>query len=88
MIGGITRWEKYYFLYGFDRKSMDRKKICDEYIVFENKSITSDYIDKIKEYSNKILSVSNGIIVHNLILNEENKINWLRYLLKVLHSES
>jgi hypothetical protein len=28
-------WEKYYFAYGFDRKSMDRKKICDEYIVFE-----------------------------------------------------
>ena len=27
--------EKYYFTYGFDRKSMDRKKICDEYIVFE-----------------------------------------------------
>ena len=28
--------EKYYFVYGFDRKSMDRKKICDEYIVFEH----------------------------------------------------
>ena len=27
--------EKYYFAYGFDRKSMDRKKICDEYIVYE-----------------------------------------------------
>ena len=27
--------EKYYFLYGFDRKSLDRKKICDEYIVYE-----------------------------------------------------
>lgn len=29
-------WEKYYFVYGFDRKSMDRKKICDEYIVYEH----------------------------------------------------
>ena len=28
-------WEKYYYLYGFDRKSMARKKICDEYIVYE-----------------------------------------------------
>lgn len=27
--------EKYYFAYGFDRKSMDLKKICDEYIVNE-----------------------------------------------------
>ena len=27
--------EKYYFAYGFDRKSMNLKKICDEYIVFE-----------------------------------------------------
>lgn len=30
------RWDKYYFVYGFDRKSMDRKKICDEYIVYEH----------------------------------------------------
>ena len=28
-------WEKYYYAYGFDRKNMDRKKICEEYIVFE-----------------------------------------------------
>jgi hypothetical protein len=27
--------EKYYYLYGFDRKGMDRKKICDEYIIFQ-----------------------------------------------------
>lgn len=46
----------------------------DEYVVFENTLITNDYIDRIKEYSNKILDISNGIIVHNLILNEENKI--------------
>lgn len=46
----------------------------DEYVVFSNTLITSDYIDKIKEYSNKILDVSSGIVVHNLILNEEGKV--------------
>ena len=30
------RYEKYYFAYGFDRKSMDLKKICNEYIVNES----------------------------------------------------
>ena len=28
-------YEKYYFAYGFDRKSLDLKRICDEYIVNE-----------------------------------------------------
>lgn len=46
----------------------------DEYVVFENALITSDYIDKIKEYANDILDVSNSIIVHNMILNGEYKI--------------
>lgn len=46
----------------------------DEYIVFENKIITSDYIDKIKEYSTEVLEVSNGIVTYNLIQNEEDKI--------------
>lgn len=39
--------EKYYFPYGFDRKSMDRKKICDEYIVFE-----AGFLDKVYKNNN------------------------------------
>lgn len=39
--------EKYYFPYGFDRKSMDRKKICDEYIVFE-----AAFLDKVFKNNN------------------------------------
>ena len=39
--------EKYYFPYGFDRKSMDRKKICDEYIVHEG-----EFLDKMFKNNN------------------------------------
>ena len=46
----------------------------DEYITFNNNPIDSDYINNLKEYANKALDVSNGIIVHDLIRKEENKI--------------
>ena len=35
--------EKYYFTYGFDRISMNRKKICDEYIVREGAFLNKVY---------------------------------------------
>lgn len=46
----------------------------DNYVAFTNEVIESDYIDRIKEYANEILDVSNGIIVHNLIKNEGDRI--------------
>jgi phosphoglycerol transferase MdoB-like AlkP superfamily enzyme len=46
----------------------------DEYILLQNSPIDSDYINRIKEYANEILDVSNGIVVHDLILKEEDKI--------------
>ena len=46
----------------------------DNYVAFTNDIIESDYIDNIKSKSDKVLEVSNGIILHNLIKNEENKI--------------
>lgn len=46
----------------------------DNYVAFTNDIIESNYIDNIKSKSDKVLEVSNGIILHNLIKNEENKI--------------
>ena len=46
----------------------------DDYVTLSNTPIDSDYIERIKEYANEILEVSNGIVVHDLILNEESKI--------------
>ena len=46
----------------------------DEYITLSKTPIDSDYIERIKEYANEILEVSNGIVVHDLILKEEEKI--------------
>lgn len=51
--------ERYYFPYGFDRKSMDRKKICDDYIVYENAFLnkmfkSNNYFDR----KNKICSAN------------------------------
>lgn len=46
----------------------------EEYVAFENTVIDSDYIERINEHANKILDISNGIIMHDLIRNEENKI--------------
>ena len=46
----------------------------DEYIAFNNTPIDIDYINNLKIYSNKILDVSNGIIVHDLIKKEESRI--------------
>ena len=46
----------------------------EEYVAFENTVIDSDYIERINEYASEILDVSNGIIMHDLIRNEENKI--------------
>ena len=46
----------------------------DNYVAFTSETIESDYITRISEYANKVLDVSNGIIVHNLIKNESDKI--------------
>ena len=46
----------------------------DEYIAFNEEPIDIDYINRIKEYANQILDVSNGIIIHDLIKNEANRI--------------
>ena len=46
----------------------------DEYVTLTDTPIDSDYIERIKNYANEILEVSNGLVVHDLILNEESKI--------------
>lgn len=46
----------------------------DEYISFDESPLESGYIDRIKEYSNTLLEVSNGIVTHDLIRNEYDKI--------------
>lgn len=43
----------------------------DEYITFNDNPIDADYIEKLKEYSSKILDISNGIIYYDLIDREE-----------------
>lgn len=48
--------------------------LSDEYITFDNSPIESDYIDKIKKYAEELLEVSNGIVTHDLIKNESEKI--------------
>ena len=46
----------------------------DEYIAFTEDPIDSDYINRIKEYADKVLDVSNGIVTHDLIRKEEGRI--------------
>ncbi len=46
----------------------------DQYIVFNDEIIESDYIERISNYANEILEISQGIITHNLIKTEEAKI--------------
>ncbi len=46
----------------------------EEYVAFEKTIIDNDYIERINNYANEILDISNGIIMHDLIRNEENKI--------------
>lgn len=46
----------------------------DEYVTLSDEPIDSDYISRIKDYANQILDVSNGIVLHDLIKNEEDKI--------------
>ena len=46
----------------------------EEYISFTNEPIEIDYIEKLNNYADKVLNVSNGIIVHDLIKREESKI--------------
>ena len=43
----------------------------DEYITFNDNPIDADYIEKLKEYSSKILDISNGIVYYDLIDREE-----------------
>lgn len=46
----------------------------EEYISLNDNPISEDYINNIKEYANELLEVSNGIITHNLIETETNKV--------------
>ena len=46
----------------------------EEYISFTNEPIETDYIDRLKNHASKVLEVSNGIIVHDLIKREESNI--------------
>ncbi len=46
----------------------------DNYVAFTNEVIESDYIDRISNYASKILDVSNGIVVHDLIKKESDRI--------------
>ena len=46
----------------------------DEYVALSDEPIDSDYISRLKDYANQILDVSNGIVLHDLIKNEEDKI--------------
>ena len=46
----------------------------DEYIAFSEEPIEIDYINNLKEKADSYLAVSNGIIVHDLIKREENRI--------------
>ena len=46
----------------------------DEYIAFSDEPIDIDYINNLKVSADDILDVSNGIIVHDLIKKESNKI--------------
>ena len=46
----------------------------DEYITLSEQPIDTDYISRLKDYANQILDVSNGIVLHDLIKNEEDKI--------------
>ena len=46
----------------------------EEYISLNDNPISEDYINNIKEYANEILEVSNGIVTHNLIELETNKV--------------
>ena len=46
----------------------------EEYVAFTEEPISLDYIDRLKEYADTILEVSNGIVVHDLIKKESDKI--------------
>ncbi len=48
--------------------------INEEYISLNEGPISEDYINNIKEYANEVLEVSNGIITHNLIETESDKV--------------
>ena len=54
--------EKYYYLYGFDRKSMDRKKICDEYIIFQPAFYNKIYRNNNYTNHNKRIFPANCIV--------------------------
>ena len=46
----------------------------DEYISFTDEPISVEYLEALKEKSRMILDVSNGIVIHNLIERESDKI--------------
>ena len=46
----------------------------DDYITLNNNPIDSDYITRIKTYANTLLDVSNGIVTHDLIKNESERV--------------
>lgn len=46
----------------------------EEYVTFTDEPIDIDYIERLKEYANNILDVSNGIVTHDLIKRESSRI--------------
>ncbi|MEG2457335.1 MAG: LTA synthase family protein [Bacilli bacterium] len=46
----------------------------DEYILLTNEPIESDYIERLKKYTVERLDISKGIVEHNLIKNEKEKL--------------
>ncbi len=46
----------------------------EEYISLNENPISEDYVNNIKEYANQVLEISNGIITHNLIETESDKV--------------
>ena len=46
----------------------------EDYIMTSNEPIDTEYIDRIKDYADKVLTVSNGIIKYDLIKYESDKI--------------
>ena len=46
----------------------------DEYIAFNEEPIEIDYINNLKDIADRVLDVSNGIVVHDLIKREANRI--------------
>lgn len=64
-------YEKYYYAYGFDRKSLDLKRICNEYIVNENV-----FVKKIDYYNDH--PINDKELLKKIGIHKDNPINEIR----------